>query len=69
MPSDCKYIKAARNKLIAIIASIFIIYLIAMPIRYPTNPPNPTEVKSGIKLAAFSVADARTILFSAGSFL
>jgi hypothetical protein len=50
---DCKYIKAARNKP-AITAIIFITYLIAMPTKNPAIPPNPTVVKRGIKLVAFS---------------
>jgi hypothetical protein len=53
IPCDCKYARAAKN-IPATIASIFIMYLIARPMRKPAIPPKPTLVKRGVKLFVVS---------------
>jgi hypothetical protein len=53
IPCDCKYARAAKN-IPATIASIFIMYLIAKPMRKPAIPPKPTLVKRGVKLFVVS---------------
>jgi len=63
---DSKYISAAKN-IPAPMAKIFITFFIANPIRKPISTPNPTVVKSGLKLLA-AAAILSIATFASSSF-